>query len=60
MASKTIRIVKHVSGPLNGTIVKVVEDEYGKQHLETVELHVEPDFIGGQGRVEGITPVSPR
>lgn len=29
--------------------IKVVEDEYGKQHhLETVELHIEPDSIGGQ------------
>ncbi len=57
VAEKTVRIIKHTSGPLNATIVEVREDADGNQRLVAVELHVEPpDHLGRTGQVEDITP----
>jgi hypothetical protein len=53
---RTIRVIKHISGPLKDTIVEVVEDEGGALHLVARELHVSFDSIGGTGTVEDITP----
>ena len=52
---RTIRVIKHVSGPLKDTVVEVVEDEGGSLRLVTRELHVSFDG-GGTGTVEDITP----
>lgn len=56
MPDKVLYLLPHVGGNLDGTIVRVVEDENGEKRLETVELHVEPGSTGGYGRVEEITP----
>jgi hypothetical protein len=54
---RTIRVIKHVSGPLKDTIVEIVEDDGGALHLVTVELHVSFDTNDGTGTVKDITPV---
>jgi hypothetical protein len=52
---RTIRVIRHVDGPLKDTIVEVVEDEGGSLRLVARELHV--SFEGdGTGTVEDITP----
>jgi hypothetical protein len=51
-----VRIIKHASGPLNGTIVEVREDTDGNQRFVAVELHVGPPDLGGTGEVQDITP----
>jgi hypothetical protein len=53
---RTIRVIKHLSGPLKDTIVEVVEDDGGALHLVAVELHVSFDANGATGTVEDITP----
>jgi hypothetical protein len=57
---RTIRVIKHVSGPLKDTIVEVVEDEGGSLHLVARELHVSFDSSGSTGTVEDITPPRPQ
>jgi hypothetical protein len=57
---RTIRIIKHTSGPLKDTIVEVVEDEGGSLHLVARELHVSFEAAGGTGTVEDITPPRPQ
>ena len=54
---RTIRVIKHVSGPLKDTIVEIVEDDGGALHLVAVELHVSFDSNDGTGVVKDITPV---
>ena len=54
---RTIRVIKHVSGPLKDTIVEIVEDDGGALHLVAVELHVSFDSNAGTGTVKDITPV---
>lgn len=54
---RTIRVIKHVSGPLKDTIVEIVEDDGGALHLVAVELHVSFDSNEGTGVVKDITPV---
>ena len=52
---RTIRVIRHVSGPLKDTIVEVIEDDGGALRLVARELHV--SFEGdGTGSVEDITP----
>jgi hypothetical protein len=52
---RTIRVIRHVDGPLKDTVVEVVEDDGGALRLVTRELHV--SFEGdGRGTVEDITP----
>jgi hypothetical protein len=53
---RTIRVIKHVSGPLKDTIVEVVEDDGGALHLVALELHVSFDSNDGTGTVKDITP----
>jgi hypothetical protein len=53
---RTIRVIKHVSGPLKDTIVEIVEDDGGALHLVARELHVSFDSTDGSGTVEDITP----
>ena len=53
---RTIRVIKHVSGPLKDTIVEIVEDDGGALHLVAVELHVSFDTNDGTGTVKDITP----
>jgi len=56
---RTIRVIRHVNGPLKDTIVEVVEDDGGALRLVTRELHV--SFEGdGSGTVEDITPSNVR
>ena len=51
---RTIRVIRHVSGPLKDTVVEVVEDDGGALRLVARELHV--SFEGdGTGTVEDIT-----
>ncbi|HLY50442.1 MAG TPA: dihydrodipicolinate synthase family protein [Solirubrobacteraceae bacterium] len=54
-SERTIRVIRHVEGPLKDTIIEVVEDEGGALRLVTTELHV---CFDGQatGTVEDITP----
>ena len=54
---RTIRVIKHVSGPLKDTIIEIVEDDGGALHLVAVELHVSFDSNAGTGTVKDITPV---
>jgi len=54
---RTIRVIKHVSGPLKDTIVEIVEDDGGALHLVAVELHVSFDSNDGTGVVKDITTV---
>jgi hypothetical protein len=54
---RTIRVIKHVSGPLKDTIVEIVEDDGGALHLVAAELHVSFDSNARTGTVEDITPV---
>jgi hypothetical protein len=54
---RTIRIIKHVSGPLKDTIVEIVEDDGGALRLVAVELHVSFDSNDGTGTVKDITAV---
>lgn len=55
---RTIRVIKHVSGPLKDTIVEVVEDDGGALHLVALELHVSFDSNDGTGTVKDITPAA--
>lgn len=56
LMERTIRVIKHVSGPLKDTIVEVVEDDGGALRLVVVELHVSFDSNGDTGTVKEITP----
>jgi hypothetical protein len=57
---RTIRVIKHVSGPLKDTIVEVVEDDGGALHLVALELHVSFDSNDDTGTVKDITPAEPQ
>ncbi len=53
---RTIRVIRHVDGPLKDTVVEVVEDDGGALRLVARELHVSFDSSGRTGTVEDITP----
>lgn len=53
---RTIRVIRHVDGPLKDTVVEVIEDDGGALRLVTRELHVSFDSGGLTGTVEDITP----
>ncbi len=53
---RTIRVIRHVDGPLKDTVVEIVEDDGGALRLVTRELHVSFDSSGPTGTVEDITP----
>jgi hypothetical protein len=53
---RTIRVIRHVDGPLKDTIVEVIEDDGGSLRLVARELHVSFESTGGRGTVEDITP----
>jgi hypothetical protein len=57
MADMTLYTLRHVGGALDGTIIDVVQDESGKQHLRVREgeLHVVLSYSGGPGTVELVT-----
>src|ERR1700748_1892402 len=59
LMERTIRVIKHVSGPLKDTIVEVVEDDGGALHLVALELHVSFDS-NDTGTVKDITPAEPQ
>lgn len=56
MASKIIYTVRHVEGQLTGTIVDIVQDDDGEHRMVARELNVDPNYRGGYGRVEIVTP----
>jgi hypothetical protein len=54
MTRTVLYTLRHLGGPLDGTIVDVVSDNDGTR-IVVRELHVTPNYRGGGGTVELVT-----